>query len=153
MKENRIVKYWFSIVLWMGFIFWMSTGTFSAANTERIIEPLLRFFVPAISGETVEVIHAFVRKCAHVTEYFILGLLVFRAFQEQSSSRQAAITAGISLLIVAGFALTDEFHQMYVSTRTASIIDVCIDAFGGFMAQCVSLLWYHRHRQQRVLGH
>ncbi len=146
MTDNSLVKYRFSIVLWMGFIFWMSTGTFSAANTSRIIEPLLRFLVPTISVETLHMAHGVIRKCGHVTEYFILGLLVFHSFRDDSDNRKVLLRAVIAMFIVAGFALTDEFHQSFVATRTASLVDVSIDAFGGLLAQSVCLLWHRRRR-------
>jgi VanZ family protein len=38
---------------------------------------------------------------------------------------------------VALWALDDEFHQSFVPTRTASIMDVTIDTAGGALAQVV----------------
>ncbi len=146
MTDNTLVKYRFSIVLWMGFIFWMSTGEFSAANTSKIIEPLLRFFMPTLSNETLQLLHGIIRKCAHVTEYFILGLLVYHSFRNESDNRKIMSRAVVSMLVIVGFALTDEFHQSFVISRTASLVDVSIDAFGGFLSQSACLLWHRRRR-------
>jgi VanZ family protein len=129
----------------MSFIFWMSTGTFSPQKTSLLIEPILRFLAPSLSPEMVDMIHQAIRKSGHVTEYFILGILLFRAFR--SGSREARIRrwAFSSFLVVVLYAASDEFHQSFVSTRTASLLDVGIDALGGILAQGVSAL---RHRNR-----
>lgn len=141
------IKYWIPVVLWIIFIFWMSTGMFSAENTYLFFEPILRFFVPSISRKEVAVIHIILRKLAHVTEYFISGLLLFRAFRDGSDKRQEWRWAFYSLLAVVFIAASDEFHQSFVAVRTASFVDVGIDIFGGFIAQCASM-WINYHRRQ-----
>jgi VanZ family protein len=146
--KNR-VQYWFPVALWISFIFWMSTGTFSAENTYLFFEPVLRFFAPSISQKEIVIIHIILRKAAHVTEYFISGLLLFRAFRNGSEKKGEWFWALFSLLVVVLIAVSDEFHQSFVSTRTASIVDVCIDILGGFLAQCMSVLMYRRHRQKQ----
>jgi VanZ family protein len=141
MSSIRNFKYWTPVFLWMSFIFWMSTGTFSAQNSSLIIEPILRFFMPSISQENVDIIHGAIRKSGHVTEYFILGILLFRAFRSGSKELRRLRWAFFSFLIVMLYAAGDEFHQSFVSSRTASLIDVAIDMLGGILAQGVSILW------------
>ena len=119
----------------------MSTGAFSAENTSLIIEPLLHFLVPSITLEKVALIHAVIRKLGHVTEYFILGILLFRAFRYGSKESLSGRWAFYSILVVILYAAGDEFHQSFVSTRTASIFDAGIDTLGGVLAQSVSVLW------------
>ena len=146
MNYKIFFTYWFPVVLWVGFTFWMSSGTFSSSNTSRIIEPLLRFFIPTISESTLHHVHGIIRKLAHVTEYFLLGLLLFRAFRSENNIQKPLRWASYSLLVVALFALGDEFHQSFVITRTSSIVDVGIDTFGGFLGLCVILLWHRARR-------
>jgi VanZ family protein len=81
MNYKIFFKFWFPIILWVSFTFLMSSGIFASSNTSRIIEPILRFLFPTISEAHVHMIHGIIRKLAHVTEYFILGLLLFRAFR------------------------------------------------------------------------
>jgi VanZ family protein len=121
----------------------MSTAMFSSQRTYLIIDPVLRWFAPSISHTQVLVIHMIIRKLAHVTEYFITGILLFRAFRAGSGIRWAFS----SVLIVVLLAASDEFHQSFVPTRTAAIQDVGIDILGGILAQCVSVLWFGRHRK------
>src|SRR5262249_7977466 len=60
------------------------------------------------------------RKCAHLTEYAILGALLTRA----TGSRVAAFVLAVA------YAGTDEWHQTFVRGRHGSPVDVGIDAIG-----------------------
>ena len=144
--KTRFTRYWIPVLLWIVFTFLMSTSAFSAENTSKIIEPLVRFLFPSISHHKLEVVHEIVRKSAHITEYCILGLLVFRAFRAGSDEAHAFRWALLSILVVMVSAGGDEFHQTFVPSRGASIVDVGIDTMGGLLAQCVCVV---RHRLRR----
>lgn len=138
---NRdFVKYYLPLILWMAFIFWMSTGTFSAENTSSYLEMVLRFFHPKISALEINLIHAIVRKSAHLIEYFIMGILFFRAYRGSSVERWKWRWSLYALLSLAIWAAGDEFHQSFISTRTASVGDVFIDTAGGVLAQFAMIL-------------
>ena len=82
-------------------------------------------------------IHHLFRKCCHLTEYAILALLVWRALHRPVKNQYAPWRwdeAGLALAIVFCYAATDEFHQIYVPTRTPLISDVLIDTSGGAIA-------------------
>jgi VanZ family protein len=143
----KLLKYWLPVILWMSVTFLMSTGLFSSEHTSLIIGPLIHFLFPLATPHEFILIHGIVRKLAHVTEYFVLGLLLFRAFRSGSTSPQRWRWALYSIAVIVLYAASDEFHQTFVATRTASIVDVGIDIMGGFLAQCVSLIWYHQHRK------
>ena len=147
MRLIRNFRYWVPVLLWMSFIFWMSTGIFSADNTSLIIEPILHFLKPSMAPEKVALIHGAIRKLGHVTEYFILGILLFRAFRCGSKELLIWRWAFYSMLVVVLYAVSDEFHQSFVSTRTASLIDVGIDTLGGILAQGMSVLWQLSRQQ------
>lgn len=147
MKSRRTLKFWPPVILWMAFIFWMSTVEFGAQNTSRIIEPIFRFLVPGISQRALDLIHELVRKSAHLTEYFILGLLLFRAFRADSPETRVGRCVILSIVVVVLYACSDEIHQIFVPGRTPSPIDVCIDTVGGSLAQWASALWLRRSRR------
>jgi VanZ family protein len=131
----------------MGVIFSMSTGTFSADHTSRFIGPLLRFLLPGYPEHDIAVLHGLIRKAGHVTEYFILGLLFFRALRGNARQGWQLRWALCTILAVAVFALSDEFHQSWVASRTASLVDVSIDSAGGVLALIAILL------KNRFFGH
>jgi VanZ family protein len=143
MTLNKALKYWSPVILWMAVTFFMSTGLFTAENTSRIIGPIIHFLFPSATHHQINLIHEVIRKLAHVTEYFVLGLLLFRAFRSDSITPKAWRFALFSLGLVVLYAASDEFHQTFVAMRTPSIIDVGIDTFGGVLAQCVSVAWLH----------
>ncbi len=148
MTFNRnFIKYWLPVVFWMAFIFWMSTETFSSENTLSWIEIVIRSLVPEISTQGLDLIHTVIRKAGHVIEYFILGLLLFRTFRGGSISSWSWRRSLYAVMIVALWAASDEFHQSFVPTRTASAVDVGIDIAGGILAQFVGTLW-HRYRRK-----
>jgi VanZ family protein len=146
MSFIRNFKYWVPVLLWMSFIFWMSTGIFSAKNTSLVIEPILHFLMPSASPEDVAAIHGAIRKMGHVTEYFILGILLFRAFRAGSKELRNLRWAFSSFLVVLLYAVSDEFHQSFVPARTASLFDVGMDTLGGILSQGVSVLWRLRRQ-------
>ena len=145
--NRNFIKYWLPVILWLCFIFWMSTETFSAENTFSWMEMVLGVLFPKISSQEMIFIHVLIRKAAHVTEYFVLGLLLFRTFRGDSVSSWSWRWSFFALIVVVVWAAGDEFHQSFVPTRTASAVDVAIDTAGGILAQCVAFLW-HRGRKK-----
>lgn len=73
----------------------------------------------------------YIRKAAHITEYFLLGVSV--AFPLYVYGLR-----GIWLVLVAGaicvsYAGLDEYHQSFISGRTPQKKDVAIDSIGIFI--------------------
>lgn len=129
------VQYWSPVILLMAFIFWMSSGAFSFDNTSRFIVPVINFLFPGMQKAGVELLHGSIRKAGHFTEYFVLGYLLFRAFRGPSGKRWSVRWAIYAAVVSVVYAFSDEIHQSFVSTRTASLADVGIDAAGGIIAQ------------------
>ena len=148
MPPHNIVKYWVPVLVWMGLIFWMSTGMFSWNNSYHFLEQILRSIRPTISRDSIIMINHILRKAGHVTEYFISGMLVFRAFRAGSSEPRILRWAILSCVFVVLLAASDEFHQSFVASRTASVLDVGIDTAGGLLAICVSMMRQYRVGRQ-----
>ncbi len=129
------------LVFWMAFIFFASSQEFSAANTSSILRPVLLWLFPRISEAKIAFIHFSIRKCAHFTEYAVLALLSARAFLGSSKQILRRRWFLAALALVAVYALSDEFHQSFVPSRTASVYDSMIDTAGGFSALVLCALW------------
>lgn len=144
----RVSRY-LPLLVWMALIFFFSTGELSAGNTSRIVRPVLLWLFPEISEERIAFVHFLVRKCAHFTEYAILALLAARAFSTSSREllRRRWFTCALVLVIL--YALSDEFHQTFVPSRTGSVYDSFIDITGGLTALLCRKLW-RRRREKRV---
>jgi VanZ family protein len=145
--NNKITKYWIPVICWMVFIFWMSTETFSSQNTSFLVDPILRYLFPKILPQQAALIHAFIRKAGHVIEYFILSILLFRAFRGDSSQSWNWRWASLAVIMVIFYAAGDEFHQSFVPSQEASVKDVATDTAGGILAQLMSALWHHYRKE------
>jgi VanZ family protein len=130
----KALKYWWPAVAWACVIFFFATEVFSGATTSRIIIPFLRWLLPNADPETLGRLHVLIRKGAHVASYFVFSWLVLRGVRGEA--RGWTWRWGItSLLIAAGYALLDEFHQSFVPGRGAAVRDVILDVAGATLAQ------------------
>jgi VanZ family protein len=123
----------------------MSTDTFSPQHTSRILEPILRWLIPSLTAPQFEVVHHVIRKCAHFTEYFVFFLLLYRAVRAGRAGWRWT-WAFIAWLIAALYSASDEFHQMFVPSRGASVYDSLLDSTAAFVALVVLWLWFRRRR-------
>jgi VanZ family protein len=72
-----------------------------------------------------------IRKMAHITVFCILEIVVycFLRFCRVRNFKAIMFSAIFSIL----YAFTDEFHQLFVSGRSAELKDVLIDSIGVFL--------------------
>ena len=134
MRLPRFVHFWTPVIAWLLLIYAGSTDLLSAAHTSRFLGVLLRWLDPSISLATFETIHLVVRKMGHLTEYAILAGLLWRALHSGTDLRLRLSILFIAVLLPSAiFAVTDEFHQSFVASRTASPIDVMIDIGGALL--------------------
>jgi VanZ family protein len=133
------LRRWWPALLWAIVISAFSTGVFTSDNTSRIIVPILKWFFPRASQETLFLVHHFIRKMGHLTEYFILSLLILRGIRAGKTGIHLG-WALAAVAIVGCYAALDEFHQSFVPGRTAAVSDVLIDTAGGVAAQVVVAL-------------
>lgn len=112
-KKQCSLAGWLPVIFWMAVIFYFSD------------QPDLKSGLP---GDWDFIL----RKLAHITEYFILTLLLARALAgEKISKSRALIFAGLAALL---YAVSDEIHQLFVFGREGSVKDVVIDGVGIIIA-------------------
>jgi len=145
---NRVSRYG-PLIVWATLIFIGSSDLLSASHTGAFIVRPLHWLLPNASESTLASIHFIVRKAGHFTEYAILALLAARALRTSSNQILRERWFWISLVFVIVYSLSDEFHQSFVPTRTASIYDSMIDAFGG-LTMLTLLAVRQRVRSPRV---
>lgn len=119
-------------ILIMAFIFLQSAlpADLSKEESNLIVQALIEFL-----HVDPKILSFAVRKCAHFTEYLLLGLSLFATVREYDPVRlerneQWQRTALLSWGIGALFALTDEVHQAFVPGRSCEIRDMLIDSCG-----------------------
>ena len=111
-KIGNIIKLWFPVFLWCALIYYLSS-------------------IPSLKSDFSSDIDFILRKIAHMAEYGILTILLFRAYYK---SNGFAIRKSISFAIIFAltYALADEYHQSFVFGRQGSLNDVFIDGLGVF---------------------
>lgn len=145
------LRAWWPALAWAAMISILSTDTFSAEHTSRIIEPLLRWLIPSISPDTLDLVHHLIRKSAHFTEYFIFFLLLYHGIRatRKTNLRWHWSWALIAWLIAALYSVLDEIHQIFVPSRGPSPWDSLLDSTGALFALIVLFLLYRRFLRPR----
>lgn len=147
---RRFLKYWLPLLIWLGVVFVGSTNLMSAEHTSRFTVPFLLWLKPGMSPQTIWVILVVIRKCAHVTEYAILALLLWRALRSiPALSMKISICFGAVFVGSALFAASDEFHQSFVKSRTPSVRDVLLDVAGAILGLLIGVSFARLHSKKR----
>ncbi len=109
-KVFVFISLWLPVTIWCMIIFYLSS-------------------VPNLNSGlgTWDVI---LRKIAHITEYGILTILLWRAFKFHNVQKIYNWSGFLAVL----YAISDEVHQGFIPTRNASVYDVLIDTVGVFIA-------------------
>jgi VanZ family protein len=143
-------------VIFMGFIFYMSskTGTESNEKSFAVVNAVKQEYKAIQNSEKnasnksslpvtqkEKKINLFLRKNAHALEYLILALLVCNAFFSNKHKGKGIII--YILFICLFYAVTDEFHQLFVAGRTARISDVLIDFSGSLVGMGIYYFVYY----------
>jgi VanZ family protein len=148
-SHHRFFRYG-PLALWLILIFIGSTSVLSASNTSVV----MRFFhwlLPHADEAALRAIHFAIRKAGHFTEYAVLSLLAARAFKTSSHELIRRSWFWLSLALIIAYSLSDEFHQSFIPSRTASIYDSMIDSCGGLAALTVIWLLQRRTADARTL--
>jgi len=141
----HIVRNWAPAVAWMSAIFLFSTDIFSDSHTSSIFRPFFSSLVPSLTTEQIDWIHFLLRKFGHWIAYFILCRFLMAAFTAHFPLWKRSRHLLWSLLWAILYAAGDEWHQLFVPSRSASQFDVLIDSFGAFCGA----LWFERGKKTR----
>ncbi|MFL0194280.1 VanZ family protein [Clostridium sp. WILCCON 0269] len=164
----------FLCLLWMGFIFYNSSenGTSSnkisnsilnsiinkyhkVKNVKKLIAQKNNISSNSLSGANnnkkinnspntnrMEKLNLILRKNAHAFEYIVLAIITtVLLFSFNVKGKSAVIYI---MFICLFYAVTDEFHQMFVPGRSSLVSDVLIDFSGSIIGIAVSYLIYYK---------
>lgn len=128
---------WLWVLLWMGVIFIFS----NQANSSSITHSMLENILSGMKADwIVDMLNFLIRKFSHMLEYLILSLLILNIFKNRNRSHLYLITIFICFI----YAMTDEYHQTFVTGRTGQFIDVLIDTFGAIIGSSI-YYFYSKH--------
>lgn len=112
-RSARIIIFWLPVILWMGLIYFLSSF-----HKLQVSQVGWQDFIT--------------RKFAHITEYVVLCILIFRSLKN-TTKLSYFNSVFIAFFLTLGYAVTDEYHQTLVSGRTGRPFDVGIDSLGAFI--------------------
>ncbi len=125
-------------MMYMIYTFSAQPGETSAELSYKVSEEIVRtvntvtmqgwddYTIQSYAGQT----NGIVRKCAHVTEYFLLAIAV--SFPLYVYGLRGILLMLLAGMICVGYAFVDEYHQSLVIGRASSTRDVAIDSIGIF---------------------
>lgn len=144
--KNKII--YIVLIIWMIIIFLFSS--MNADNSNGKSKGIIKSIVVTTTNilhiditdkkidNIVKNLNYPIRKCAHVTEYLILGILLMEAIYNKNN-KIIYLILGIIFI----YACTDEFHQAFTG-RTSKFLDVIIDTLGGSLG--VILSFNHKNK-------
>jgi len=94
-----------------------------------LVYMLLIFFLSSESAPLPEVTTRVWDKLLHAIEYGTLAVLFCRAFIGEGYGRLAAI--GLAFAFTTAYAASDEWHQLFVPSRSSDLYDWIADSIGG----------------------
>ncbi len=147
---GSFLKYWLPVLGLMALIFVASGDRMSFDHSSRFIGPLVRWLFPHLTPRQLHQVHVYARKGAHVTEYALLAVLVWRGFRGSLGEIRAPWKwshAAATLGVVIAYASLDEWHQAFIPSRQGSVADVAIDTAGACVA--LALAWVVVRWRQR----
>lgn len=106
-KILHYIYYWIPPLVWMGIIYYMSSQKSIGMTHDKTSD-------------------FFVFKSLHMVEYAFLFFLLYRAFTSIKVRAQFLYPFFTAVL----YSATDEFHQLYISTRQGAIRDILFDIGG-----------------------
>lgn len=127
------------IMMYIIFSFSAQDGTTSTALSYNVSLKLVSAADRALDLELtatqtnrcISKIHYYVRKLAHITEYFLLAVTIsIPLYVYGIRGIWIILTSGI---LCVGYAALDELHQLFISGRGATVKDVLIDSIGSLI--------------------
>ena len=89
-----------------------------------------------------KLINAPMRKVMHASVYLVLALFIILFVNVLLNNKHYWIALIITLILCVGFAISDEYHQTFVSGRTGQPLDVCIDSAGAIVGTLIYSSYY-----------
>lgn len=167
---TRSFTVWGPAIIVMGVIFMLSSQSYEQQSIKKqltravertVLSPYLSEVKFQYGTLTVDgrkdgpggVMEFILRKLAHFTEYFLLSLCLLKALR-YTTRLSVAYAVLVTILIAAGYAVTDEIHQLFAVNRGSRPQDVILDTAGalaGMLTYMALAGWKkRRHSESRM---
>jgi VanZ family protein len=128
---------WLLTLVWAVQIYRFSTARYSSETSWSLLEHLLETLHLTVPSSAISALNMIVRKLAHLIEYCVLTLLLYRSLAWAQPLRWRPDLAFWSIGIAGLYALGDEFHQFFVPGRGPASLDWGIDLAGAAFAMLI----------------
>ena len=108
------------------------SGSISREITEKVTKNIkaIQKLEKCEKEKVLTKIEHYISKLAHFSLYFIVGILTMSLMCTFDLKNVKRIFIGLGIGVF--YAASDEFHQIFIPDRTASIFDIIIDSCGVF---------------------
>ena len=140
-KSKSVLLAYGLLIAWALVIFYLSSeGSDASSGRSDVIVQTVQSWGVATTG--TDFMTFLVRKSAHIIAYFIFGGLAYNVIRHYKLPVRRALLASGAIVLV--YALSDEFHQLFVPGRSGELRDVVIDTAAGVVGVCLA---YFIHRK------
>lgn len=144
---------WIAVLCWMAIIFMFSSQSGKNSNNLSIKVTKTVVYNNKVTynlkkNNSLDSLNYFVRKNAHFFMYLVLCVLVSNAFRKSGIEGISFVILSLSFCFL--YAISDEFHQLFVQGREPRLKDVIIDSFGVLVGLIIYLTicrlkFFHTH--------
>ena len=125
----KFIRYWLPALIWMLLIFLGSS-------------------IPSARVSQNGTLDFLAHKVAHLFEYAVLYLLVYRALNQGKGAFDEREIV-VALFLVTLYGGSDEFHQSFIPGRESRLRDVFIDFLGGLAGV---VIWKYYLKVRKILS-
>lgn len=129
--------WWLLTAAWAVIIFDLSRASYSSSCSAGVISIVLDWLSVSILAQNLGLLNALLRKSAHLTEYAVLAVFLYNALKPVGNPYWSRKAAFWTLLASGSYSITDEFHQLFVAGRHASLFDCLMDTAGAILGLLV----------------
>jgi len=131
------------VIIWMILIFVMSS--FNSTESSNQSNFIVNIIVNIFNINNIDTLSLIIRKLAHFTEYFVLGLLVYNMINNYNKKTSFAI------IICILYAISDELHQVLVPGRSCQLLDIIIDSLGSIIGIYLLTIIINKYKHNRKI--
>ena len=149
LKRKITIFSWILVILWMVFIFSMSSKVREESNdlSQNVTRVSIKIIerVTPITDIDIDEFNYIIRKSAHLISYMILAILMTQALRISKVKGYRLYIISLILCII--YAISDEIHQSFVPGRGPQLLDVIIDTSGasiGIIGNYFMIMLYRR---------
>lgn len=138
---SLVLRRWLPVFLWGVIVLVASTDIASAGHTGDLLRKILEWF-----GAQPHVDHTesnfFMRKAAHVLQFVVFALLMWRGLRLPPALRIPRWKAAAAIIgLSAAIAFASEWVQMFFPSRGPSLHDVGLDMIGAVIGLLLGFGW------------